>query len=1730
MPLNFITVPEPNPSDGIDSRSAESQIQPGYSQDIINADAIEGRLRKRKGYQGYAGGIPVRVSSFDQVDSTNQLCFLLDSSVDLASMRSTPIVVYGRSSDLASGGPFTTAGDIGKYYAGWSANVRRTLTATAGAPPYESISISNTEHELGTANAFLGLTISTSLTNLSHYQTMPESAKINLSTFEYTIEYQNSTGTDLSSIPYYAPMAASAGTIYVSSPTTVSAGATSTISIVAGTHGLANYTIVARVYQQTGTHNEWVLPDSLILNPTTGQVDVTVTNGTGSSQDYIVILSGVPGSRSVSTSVASGATASLVVSNPTSPFLFVSTYIEQSPGGPLEEIIPDSITYDSATGEVTIVVQNNTTTAATILAYYDYGQVKSKQVCVTDTTVTTNHTDSRPQLTIWGLPHSEIYGSTREDREGWVNHLDSYRRQGEERLVAGLGGNLFTSRLRSELAAAYRVPLLYPNLLARTSATRVLGPLLWDTADTPARSRGYITSDSSGTGWGTVSSVAYNAGTGLTEYTIDLPSKLILDSTGTPTTLSSVVSTSAGLEDYLVVQGMSYARHNGTFRIVTATDGVNQIVLAVDNDANDSTDWNDTGTAGQAGVFTDQLPLTATSTFLPGDILVSDAIGPTLSYSIVSSSSTTIVVDGVVSRLSLSSGLPLTGRRTSRVVPLRTALPARTASVENMVVGDMVSYTELGRLLRIAYINPDSNRTISITGDGTTATATLASGTTDYLRSGGRVILSNAGVYTGVQEISTIGSATTFTFTSPEVATVASGTLLGNTVELDEDIEWEDSISEDNSFQVDARWIPMEAPTDSWNLTPATYVHHLDSGTYGNQAFLRSIMVSDNMYLTNGDDEVTKFDGTSIYRAGLPDWQPDCFITQDTTGSTITFSEAPVVPTAVTNNRFTVPLGQETKFTPGDRLVHTNAIPATTFYTVSKVYSDSTDGFVEVFSQSNITLGASPELRIGRRYKYYFRLNAVDENNNIIASATTGAADNIVELGASAGINLRLIGLPAWDNYDYDKLEVQIYRTKANEAAPFYLLTTRQMSFDSDTGYIDFRDTYSDENLINLDVVTSVLKGTELGTGWREPLRARYTTTASNSLVLANIQDYPRFDIRVVGNSTVSTSSFTSKKLTFRRDSSASGTVTDMLNMAVYEWRPSTLATSITPATDIVNNAGASFTVTSIAHGLVAGNWVYTLFSSVATASRSLEYAGWWQVASATADTFTINHEHDATYVPSAADVDRFMTATDKRNVPVNVSTDGNMGSTNGNSNFGLFQPLRRLSLAINASMRKVDTSITGFEDFTPWLMARSGNDLELGQIVVSSPRVETTTPELVMPSTTSPVEFFVNEIRRAASEQISADTVILPSRLLVSYPNYPELFDNPTVVLDTESDSAIDVNPADGQEITGVIPFFGDSAFGASQQAGILVVFKTNSIYLVDINQKRQGAASVQRIESEGLGCTAPYSIAVTKNGIIFANESGIYSLGRDLSIRYIGKYMERKWLEDTNRDYLGLMQGHHYSNGRQYKLSIPTAEADTATGYLENDQVYVYDHTSEAPQKPGAWTRYTNHPATGWANLSQDAFFSSTTGEVYSIRRQGDETDYRDGSQAIECTILSRPVDMGNAGIRKVLSNVVARYRLRSASDSTILSAAVDFSEVLLATQVASRSYPTQVTGMSDESRRSVQIVTHSMPAEARRGAFFQLQWYNGGVDEAFELAGFDLVVAGLTSAGMRETEDGD
>lgn len=1694
---------------GIDAQSTENQIAQGFVEDATNVDfEATGSIKKRAGYQGYAGFLPVRVSKL--IYSGTSLTFVLDertdlsTAIDLSVLRSTPLVVYGRSSLSTATGDFTTTDSV-HYYPSFSSDIRQLLTAGSG-----TVTLTAAVGGQTTANLLVGVSESTSSVNNSNSYFTPNTHTVNLSTLDIGVGY--TVSADTNAFLYYVNADPVTGQCYVT--TQVLATGTNTYTFTAGTHGLETFDVLPQIFENNGTTRALITPDAVTVTDT-GTVAITVTNNTGSSINSDIILYAAPSANVKTLTVPAIATSSATFAVD-SDFIVAAIYQEQTVGGIRELVLSNALTIDAETRTATVQLVNSGATPANFFIYWQSATRINNRLTVTGSAAAAPFTDSSPQLTIWGLDHRDIYGMhSADERAGWVTHIDSYRNVGERRVITGLGGNLFAAKTIDEAGVTYGYPQLLPNLRTRIGSTSATGPAFYDSSDTPSRTRGYVKFTGGGEGWAQVASVAYNSGTGYTDYTLSVPGLAV---TGTP------FSTAALLEDWVTIQQAGWSQNNGTFKLKAwSQPSANTLLFSVANSSRDSSDW-DEGAGAMAGVFTDQVTTTGNSPFVPGDELLSELWDDDSQFAVKSVTGTTTVVSNLFQPQAMPAGLRVVGRRTGRTVPLRDST---AASAVDLVAGDMLFYTPVERLLRAVSIVPAGTLQGTAIGDGETTTVTLAVGTTVALSEGQWVLLIQSGELSGEIRIESIDSAVQFTFLSTYVGSQTIN-IHPSAVAVDESFSWQDTVDSSYLVEVPARWVPVESPDDSFNLTPASTTRYFDSAAYTEQAFMRSTMVSGNLYLTNGADEVFKYDGSSVYRAGFPRWQAGLFSVVDTGAAAkiVLPASNAVTVTALTSgdNRFQVAIADVGFFSVGQFLRHLGGTDTDVTYVVTKIVEDTTTvpatpvAYIYVNQPINDpTPGTVSNIYI---YRYYVRLHAVDANNNAIISAVTNSQDLAIELVEDAQIRLRFTGFPAWNFYDYSRIELQICRTKANDASVFYRLTNIPLDFNSDAGYVDYIDTAADEDLVDADLQAVAIAGAELPTQVTEPVRAKYITSDSNRLVLGNLRDYPELNVQMEATNTILTRGFLGGlRWLFKQDEADVLTTTDNSNRLGFEFRAGLNDT----VTAVAAGAGVFDVTTATPNGLSAGNWVYMLRAGI-TDGQVLDYCGWWMVAEILSATqFRVRQDTSSFAAWSGlTGANQIVWATAKADVPVYLGADGNYTQASGNrSNADPYEFVAavRLANALNAVARKCDTFT--FTNFKPWLIAAAGNDFEVGQVVVRQPKVMSTLPALVTPAYTG-FSLYVNQVLAPASTTVTSIERLFPSRLAVSYEGFPEVFDAPTTTPDTFSDSAIDVNLTDGQDLTGVISFFGDSAYGASIKGSVLIAFKEQSLYAVSIEAKKTGVSiPVQRLESMGMGCTAPYSIAKTKDAIVFANEVGIFRLTSALQVEYFGQRLERLWSSVVNRQRLDLVQGHHYVQGRLYKLVYPVAGTD------EPAALFAYNHTREYlnfnayTRNFGSWTRYDAHPSTGWANLEIDSFMATTLGQVFTVRRLGDVTDYRDDASAIPASVTLRAMNFGDSGLRKAVSRIVADFRSELSTSSTQMLSAHDLTNQF----VPADDFTVQSTniddGISGEGAAKVQTIAFSI--NRRKLMYIQIQLTNSAIDDTFELAGLTYRVVGLSEKGI-------
>lgn len=1693
---------------GMDQLSPENKLPEGFSEYLRNIEPTpEDSLKKRRGYAMYSGAVPLRVEKIDYTG--DDICLYFDDSVDVSSIdltasRGSPILVYGRTANSHADGDFTNTDSL-HWYDTFTSDPKQTLAVGTN-----TLTLSGGTHGQGPLVS-VGISLSTSTTSNDNSLTLVDGVTIDQTTDDVELSYTNGSGQAQKAFVYVKSRAAVAGLSYVSSPISFAAG-TSTATVTAGTHGLNNFNILTEVYQDTGSDFIRIIPDEITIN-SSGTVSVTLTNGTGSSFNILLLLYISDASRSAVGAASPNSTITVTLPSLTSNFIYPACYLEDTITGTLTAVIPESVTVDESSMSATVTFINSGP-SANFAIFWDEGFVTSNKLCVVGSTVTTPYSDENVQMTVWGLSHRTIYASYLSlPRAGWVNHLDNYRSEGEERLIAGLGGNLYGSYTRGEAGDVYGLPLYYPALSNRIATETVIGPAFVELGSGSLRSRGYIEFLGGGGGWARVISVAYVSGNTV-KYTLNCPSLNVSGS------LSSIVST----DDRVTFTGCGWSRHNGNFPLLSIALGVapDTLEITIENSEVDASDWDLTGLEGKAGFFTDKVPLsnigaTESNVFLPNDILSSSLWGDEVLYVVVPNTEVSATfISGIYSPATLPTGLRVTASRAGALIPLRTLAGSKT--VTNLVKGDTVFYSAYARPLRVKYVRAESNTAVTVIGDGEVATVTLGSGTTTSLSPGQTVGLLKAGAYSGEQVVSEILSDSEFTFAHTADDTL-SAVLLGKCIELDETLTWEDTDGSTTTVDVQRRWLPIEAPNDlSSSVIPSYHYRYFTSNEFSNQPFLRSVISKDSLFLTNGDDAIQKFDGENLYRAGLPRFQLLSYISYDTGASAKVEVIVPTVVSgdivSVSGNVFKVAIGEEQKFVPGVTLRH-SFTGGSNDYTVTRIYTSDTNGFIEVLAFGTITLGTSPSLSRTATYKHYARLNAIDTNGNVVASAVCGSEDYRIILSESAAIYHKLVVPSAWDTYHFARIEAQIYRTKQNEAAPFYRRTSLSIPFGS--RFLEYVDTGSDDTLTDLDPVNSSLLGTEIGTGFSHPLKAKWCTSLGNRLVLGNLESWPYINLDIVDSGTyISPSTLSGLRFLLRKDSNDNLTTSNVTDRLGFEFKTSG-ANTITPGTDIAIEVNGEITITDT-NSLSVGDWVY-FFHSAGADGNLLSLVGHYRVTAASPTEFTVDGEIDPAYIPSANDFNRWVTATATTDVPVWIEVDGNYANLNGNLTAGLSAQnlaVRRTAVAVNSAMARISN---------PWVIANAGGEYRYGELSFDFAKVLPTTPEIVLP-TFSAFNLFANDILRSSSSTVQAVTSLFPSRILISLPSHPEMFDTPMATLDTQSLSAIDVDRDNGQEAEMGVPFFGDSAFGAAQKDGILLVFKTNSIYLVNVNAKAQGLPCVQKLDSQGKGCQFPFSVSSCRNSVMFGDGSGIYRVGQDLKVDYIGRRMQRVWRKSVGKTDLEQFFGHYSTEENKYKLTLPYTE-DALRYPL---RAFVYDTTREyTPDgyRDGSWTTYSNVASLGWCNTSTDEFFASPYGEVFLIRKEGAETDYRDDGEGIDAEAILRAVDFGDSAIRKTVPYAIAQFRTEMKSEGTTVEIATDLKDQFLpCDELTLKRDLTVQDALGDEGTRKVETLRFSLPT--RKAIYYQVKLLNSTKDEDVELTSLGFRVAGLNERGTREAKD--
>lgn len=1709
MARDYSSVPEKDLAAGINQQAPEDSIPAGFVEHAENVDFnSEGLVEKRTGFRTYLGSLPIRVAAVTQRPATNskpaQVIFNLTSKehpnqdVDLSNVAPGPILVVGQTAaELTEFGTDKIDPDTKalvkpvQYYSTFASNPRKIIEANK----QDILDFPQAEHGFSTENLLVGVTESLSQTNKNNKHVFLENIEIDSITKDVALHYNNADG-ELNTF-VYALAADTSGVGF-----SAIYAATTSIIIPAATHSLNTFNILSRVYVVDGDVLRQVIPEETIVNENNGNVTITFTE----SGTYKVVLYAAPVAQQLIDSVVSGASDSaegggrFTIPDLDEGFIFLDCFLRDAVTGNLSKIMPNSVEINAITGVATVGFSNPFTEDQNIVFAWEYAKVKTTTLIVTaNKEITSAYDEEQPELCIYGLLAEEIFPARESPRSGWVQHIDTYKSEGYNTVVAGMGWNLFQAVKQPDAASYLKATVLYPSLRARARSSATLGPLFQETVSDASfitRTRGAETFQGGAQGWARIDSISWSEDDQGYWVSLATPDRLAVTKAGQPLVVPFTDTTRYG--DLLSIRGAELKYFDGEWPVWEVDDTVADEYKVLIKTSFTSQDYNCLN-SGEAGIFTDRFVIDHRPLLTRGDLISAQSFpqGTQVGYiGTDRAANPYLYVSGAVEEIQVANGQLINLSRDEKYCygPRSADGQFRDFSVERPVLkGDSLVIAGRAGPVEVGHVLSTNLSGITASVNSEVLTLTNINNARQF-SVGQRVLVHDLGYDSAEFEVTEIGvDNTTLILAAPGVSDMAelSACQLLPQLAFREVVSISDDSFNRGTFTIEGRWEIIEKPRiDDTNLTAYNNVarratEHFKSDEYGTQALVRSTMSQNNLYLTNDNDPIQKFDGFNLYRAGIIRWNPQLFLR------------------------------------------------------IQK------DGGISISTKSTCW--------------YYFRLGGIDANGNEVVSATTGVEDYKVTLSQSSSIHMRLIGLPVWDNYDFEKLTLQIYRTEfyAEDVVPvFYLVGELEMPQTAGAGYIDFVDTESDVTLVRRlrDAGINSTAGDFLSAVTLSgPTRAKYITSLNNRIVLGNLRGYQTLSTRFEkANAAITTEDFNGKQISFYRDANILD-ATDVYNKLTVEYtfyEGNTLPTNVrtvtvkkTPPVNPVflNDYMTITTASAIPLHIAIGDWVYLTEIATTDTHTGLKCAGWYQItALPTTSSFTV-------YAPN----DYVSTANIETNIHINCAVFRTLAAPFGtipillhdkDCNFkydsaaddNVLTVTHRTASAINVAMRLMNPSIAGQAGFVPWIIADAGGDFNLGEMRFRKPKDG---PSFAVEFSD---DFFGDDkvyvvcrgLQYATEVTLGSTAPVFPSRIVYSYQNFPEVFNkiDQRLITNADSDShlPVDVNAADGQEITGIIPFFGESAFGQATRESLLVVFKTNSIYLVDLRVDNSGnvLGDVQKIESQGLGCTAPYSIASTKDGIMFANESGIYKLTRQLTVEPIGQFVDRIWREEVDVTQLALTQGHHFGVGRQYKLSVPLRDATA------NSDVLVYEHTRESRGVPGAWGRYTNHEVTGWANLLDQEFFATIHGRVCVRNNTATKWDYSDRGTAIVAKVDLRPNDLGIPNIRKRLLHLSVHFRNPQETGVNITQ---KYTKVSMATDLYEDFYECNEyesqglyskTGISDLGLLKGETVRFSVPTS--KAIQFQTRIQNDGLYETVQFSGVTYRVSAASTKGTKEAQD--
>jgi hypothetical protein len=1628
--LNFQKVTLNDLSRGIDNRAATNKIEEGFSESLINIDTNpDGFVEKRKGYECVGGFLPLRVRRVDAI--TGKLKFTCVGNF-LFNYDGKPIVVgYNPSKNM--GGVFTVPGTmVYKYYSSSKATPKKYLTGSG------TVLIPQAEH--GLTSQFIHVDVmkvtDDSADKLKLEAVIIEGYSVN---DENQISVNYSVPTSQSVVVLFRKMINSIGVSYLSDDIVAS----SSITITKEQHQILTTNMLVHVISKDGTSYRSITPNSIVI---ASNGTITINLNLASGETFFRV--GIFAAEDVTTSLEP-------ITKNQSPFCIYQTYITGISGEKTMAIV-NSIKFDyGADNNTPTTVIDRVSSDSIVTVWYD-ADVSANVIEVNDASIVADNEDESPICTVWGLDHTNAYKDNTL-YAGNVVGLSNFHSSSdnEDHMISAMGGNLFK--------------------LAQYNSTSLMG------STTTAN---YITTTTSAIIVSKVKNRAIASASYIGGYV-----ELVLSGDA----LSGTFYTTEGFRDKVKIENMEHHQLNGEYDVVYASDNTIKVI-----NPNITTDYfNESISNGILSFITSKIDIGADNQIAIGDYIheITELSGATIS-AVDNVNHMILIKHGKDSTIELSAGMYVKIYRYSNIIDV--------ISSDNFVLGDVISMGGVTQTLRIIGIDVTNKRlTVDYTVNSYTASNVQVASRWNAVETSGR-------------EVSHFKSDYYETQSMLQIASFDGKVLMVN---------GKDAVMKYDGEKLSPsglpRWNPMihlyveqysgsgnhivGSFSENVNFSPtitAKVISSVSTTTFTSTA--HGLVDFDRVVLIAGTNSVLD-DNLSFGRYYYVDK-----LTDDTFGLSINSTLTPLISCATITNMSVIKVLDEVVVTSGtllkDDIISSN-MPADygVFHVINSV------NLAEFKYTISPPIKGNAILRKVRTFNYYVRAEYIGRDDSVVMTCASGQGDYIIRCPYDKNrIHIILPNFPKFTNVDYDKVNIKLFRSEGEGSTKgkFKLIQsykcaslTQGIHIIDNVDNTDGRDEdiYMNNMSAQLGYTSTIL--TEID----QPPKAKYITATGGKMIMANCYTQPNTIVKFVESSSTSLEALKDKIVTIAHNTEtpipvsfkfvnlATGTNFYIGNVANTSTAPFNTTTSGLYGKRLgYSNSGvspvtltSSTTMTAL-FSVSAGYGYFMPLKSGVTNIGELTGGFWCNIISTgTSVVFTANGI-DTTYAKYGL---LFYSAS---SIPVYIGKDYSYGQADGNANINDFNnyslnkySIRRLSHAINWYMSGV---------VVPFLSTHAtkeygDNTIVFEQSLPTGYQVQLTLPDVDNAS------WSIDGKDYESVTSVFISNKHLGSRIIVSPKNYPETFIAPYVEEENSSEFAphvIDINSNDGQEITGIIPFFGESVFGSGTRESTLVVFKPNHIYLVDINSKD---GSYVKLDSGNRGCTVTNSLVETKNGVMFTNELGIYRLNRDQTISYIGEKIDRLWKANVNPTDLYRYGAINNKINQKFIMNI------------NKTTTVVYDYVSEVDRRNpyGSWTVYNNMPSTAWYDLYNNIYFGTSTGQVMKQRTYNSVLDYRDDAQPVSSTVTTAPLHFGGQGSEKFFANIMVHYfNNKQALSGIELQVALDYSSSFVS------------LGVIDIPANDKTITTLKYSLPFKRGESIQLKFLSSTIDTNLAVAGVSSSVA--------------